>query len=57
MSDRKEYLYFVVVLTRHHKLLDSYIRATSSSIALDKFISMHDLPGMILEYKFCLVKE
>lgn len=53
----KQYEFFIVALTKQGKLIDAYVRATSISNAMDKFIDQLDLGGMIAEYKFCLRRE
>jgi hypothetical protein len=53
----KEYEFYIVALTKQGKLVDAYVKATSISNALDKLIDQLDLPGMIVEYRFCVRRE
>ncbi len=53
----KEYEFFIVALTKQGKLIDAYVKATSISNAMDKFIDQLDLAGMIAEYRFCVRRE
>lgn len=46
--------FFIVALTKQGKLVDAYVKARSSSEALDKFIDALDLAGSIVDYKFCI---
>lgn len=48
-----EYTYFIVILTKHHELLDSYVTAVSGMAALERMIDQYDLSGMVLDYKLC----
>ena len=53
----KEYEFFIVALTKQGKLVDAYVKASSSAKAVDKFIDQLDLAGSIVEYRFCVRKE
>lgn len=53
----KQYEFFIVALTKQGKLIDAYVRATSISNAMDKFVDQLDLGGMIAEYRFTVRRE
>ena len=56
-GQNKEYEFYIVALTKQGRLVDAYVKATSISQALDKFIDQLDLAGMIAEYRFCVRRE
>lgn len=53
----KSFEFYFVVLTKAGKLLDVYVKAASSSEALDKIIDRFDLGGNIEDYKFCVRRD
>lgn len=53
----KSYEFYFVVLTKRGKLIDVYVRASSSAEALDKIIDRFDLGGNIEDYKFCVRRD
>lgn len=53
----KSYEFYFVILTKHGRLYDAYVRADSAAAALDKLVDRFDLGGNIADYKFCVRRD
>lgn len=49
--------FYFVVLTKHGKLIDVYVKAPSAAEALDKIVDRFDLGGNIEDYRFCVRRD